>query len=166
MKLTAFYYTGPRDRIGNWEIEASVLGPERDVPHSDMIDRGLSADWIRLLSSVRPEFLGLLLSGQYVAPVDKHPWDGGNEWYVTPLREGVVVEHQWLQEYQRDAVGWYSWELVRAVVVLTQWCDAMRKNEASLDVTNLRGARLTIEVKNWSPAKPLGSLGWKSAEDG
>jgi hypothetical protein len=166
MRLTACYYVGPRDRDGSWEIEASLLTSERSIPHSDMIDRGLSSDWIRLTPSIRTEFLESLLSGRYVAPVGKHPWDGGNEWYITPLKEGVVVEHQWLQEYQRDGVGWYTWDLVRAVVVLTQWCDAMRKNEAALDVATLHSARLMIEVKNWKPAQSLASLGWKSSEDG
>jgi hypothetical protein len=166
VQLIALFDSGPRSGGGRWSVQAADTSGQHEVFHSEVIGDGLSSDWISLYSIRKKDFASLLFSGSYVATSDKHPWDAGNNWYVTPLNEGVVVEHQWLQEYQRDKVGWYTWDLVRAVVVLTQWCDAMRKNEAALDAATLHSARLTIEVKNWKPSQSLASLGWRSSEDG
>jgi hypothetical protein len=161
MRLTTRHHVGERAPGGMWEIEVST-GLARDERHSTLIHRGLSMDWFELsLGSDR--FSGLLRDGGGVVLPDKHPWDAGNEWYITPLKEGVVVEHQWLNEYQDDGVGWYSWDLVRAVGVSTCWRSAMHANKESLREATSLSARFTIEVIDWQPTEKLKSLGWKSA---
>jgi hypothetical protein len=163
MKLKAFFYRGDRDPAGDWDVEVSTDGATRDDRHTDLIATGISRDWIQLATIQDPDFATKLLHQTYAVSVDKHPWDSGNEWYVTPLVQGVVVEHQWAREYQRDQVGWYSWDLVHAVVVLTQWIGYMRQNTVSLDPITSRSAVFTIDVHNWQPAGSLRDLGWKSA---
>jgi hypothetical protein len=164
MKLTAHHHVGARARDGTWEIEVSI-GSSRDERHSTLIDRGLSMDWFEF-SLGGDRFSALLKDGGGVVLPVKHPWDAGNEWYITPLKEGVVVEHQWLNEYQDDGVGWYSWDLVRTVGVLTRWRAAMQANAESLREATALSARLTIEVIDWQPAEKLKSLGWQSAFSG
>jgi hypothetical protein len=165
MRLTAFFENSPR--IGGlWCIEAFLIEDIKDEHHSERICFGLSADWASMFFANREEFDRKLLAGELLASVAEHPWGAGNDWYITPLFEGVVIEHQWQQEYQRENVGWYSWDLVRAVVLLTRWCESMKQNEFGLDPKTLNSARFSIEVQNWMPAKTLASLGWKSSQDG
>jgi hypothetical protein len=165
MKLRAFHYIGPRALHGCWDIEVSLDGTSRHEDHSGCIERGVSADFVHGYATSDPTFIPRLLSGELRVSVDQHPWGAGNEWYFTPLAEGLVVEHQWSEDFQRGGVGWYTWDLVRAVIELTQWNARMGQNPSGLGADALKTACFALEVPHWQPLQSLTSLGWKSFMD-
>jgi hypothetical protein len=165
MNLSAFFYVGPRNKGGTWEIEASLGADIRDDLQSQLIFFGVAMDFIELQETAYGKRLEHLLAGDGICVVGDHPSCAGNEWYITPLKEGVVIEHQWSEEFQRDGAGWYTWDLVRAVVELSIWRNRMRENLSGLGIDTLRSARMSVKVHNWKPPQSLASLGWKSCMD-